>query len=376
MTFKISGKLKCFHRGIWALSIGLSLFTAAANVDAQAVKENTEIVQNLAATSVLELKNSDKSGRLKAVSVELVQPKISVKADLNFGCPEPQQTTNQATQGQYLESVLFGFGTGADSFWAKAVFQNEKLDVRTFSGTETVNADISVFDSTLYGVRPVDQFLARANKFAEDRDKLVAFFKNTQKYAMEYPLRFEMICRDYMRNDVTKKVKLGEQKSYVHLRKLSVPVRYVGDVRLQGTGMKRLKMTGSITAPTAPKIARFKLDPPVIVQGPKNLRGVCPLKAGFRLKISGQEQGIFRLIIKSDRDVLYTSEPQKFRGREMEVGFELPQEKAANVALYQQVLRKITVELQGKPKSQAAAQFYAVRRTSNPFLWQYTCINQ
>lgn len=344
---------------------------------ARAVEEQpNDVLAGVKVITPLKLQNTDKTGRLSAVKIEMAQSKISAKGMLDVGCSKRVTQTNQKTEGQYLERVLLGFGTAVDSFWARTVFENEDWTVHRFKGEEAVDGDLSLFEGTEYGASPVDLFLARGHKFAKDDSRLLSFFRNAQRYTIDYPLRFEMICRDYVRNTVTQRLERGAARSYVHVRSLPVPARYAGDKMLKAASIPRLKMSGSLVSPVAPKITRFDLEVPVIMEGPKNLRGACPLDARFKVRISGQEQGFFRLLIRSDRQILYTSEVQKFRGRDMDVGFSLMLDRVKDVPLYEQVLQKITIELQGKSKAQAKMKLYPVRRNSDPYFWQYSCITQ
>ena len=360
---------------VWGVLCGF--FILASTFSARAADgQPTDVLANVRAAATLKLQNMDKTGRLSAVQIEMTQTNISAKGMLDIGCSKQVTQTNQKTEGQYLERVLFGFGTAVDSFWARTVFENQDWTVHRFKGEEAIDGELSLFDGTEYGASPVDLLLARGHKFAKDDSRLLSFFQNAQRYTIDYPLRLEMICRDYVRNTVTQRLESGAVRSYVHVRSLPIPVRYAGDKRLRASRTPRLKMSGSLVSPVVPKITRFDLKAPVITEGPKNLSGACPLDARFKVRISGQEQGFFRLLIRSDRQILYTSEVQKFRGRDMDVGFSLMLDRVKEVPLYEQVLQKITVELQGKSKAQAEMKLYPLRRKSDPYFWQYSCITQ
>lgn len=331
------------------------------------------IVQNLAAVT---LRNLDISGQVSKIALKqtAVQTELQIEAEGN--CAVEAQITNIHTRGAYLAAVLVGYGDAVDSYWAQPAYQGDDIAISSVREKARLLFDLSLFASTAVEVDAAAKLRKMGAKFTAGSTKELAFYRKNQRFELKIPLRMEMICQNYIHNRVTDKTERLEKWSRVITKDLTVPVRYDGDKRLKATFTKPLPLSANGGAQPKALPPYFRIRSVEIMSGPKNLRAVCPMTAGFKLRVHGDGAGVIRILVKSGNQTLQTSEVVQFQGPEQKIGFSLPLIKTKKSTPYAQQLGKVTVEVQGRREHVKGANLYPVRRKTAAYLWQYSCIHQ
>ncbi|OUR79886.1 hypothetical protein A9Q83_02760 [Alphaproteobacteria bacterium 46_93_T64] len=317
------------------------------------------------------LKNGDRRHKLDSFKISSVDHPLQFSLKGEVHCNPDTVETRIVRAGRYLESVLTDVGTEQDRYWTDTAFANPDIEIEKFKGVNTLVVDPSVFNKTIYRFNAFEAFKRKLDRLKTEAIKL-EFLKNDQKFRFQMPVTLEAICRKYSFNKLTKKTKYGERSSVLSNITVPIYVIYKADKKLTSRLVPKLKTGKVIATPKLPITTFFQVKETVVLDGPKNLRGSCPIKAPFDVEIKGRGDGNVILQVMDGRKIVYKSKAIKFTNGRASHSFEIPVGSKPAMP-YQQFPHEMKWRVFTKSKTGRAFSTFT-KKLPDAFYWQHSCI--
>jgi hypothetical protein len=359
------------------LTGGLMLLGMLGGMDLSRAAEAPSELRITAPTPITPIRITNESGSSSISRLQLQQRWDMREMDLlvSGGCTSQKAETNIHERGVFVAEMLAGYGSDRDSFWTKQVYEGADRSTAQFKERITVKLDTALLRGSAFDMDAPKSLQQLAARHPVGSKAALEFYRKNQKFQLKLPLRLEVICQQYEHDKIRQKTQLLKRWSRVLTKEISIPVLYAGDPKLKQSSLKPLILKNATGAGQGIQKS-LRLHAVQIITGPKNLRGNCPISAAFKVRLSGEGRGVIRLIAKTNTGGKITSEEVKFSGPEQEIGFSLLIDDTSGAEPYAQQLGKLFVEVQGRSEIPAASNLYSSRRKADPYLWQFSCIEQ
>ncbi|MEH6494156.1 MAG: hypothetical protein V7740_00325 [Pseudomonas marincola] len=319
------------------------------------------------------LQNIDPRHRLDSFNVKNISTQFDFKLQGSAHCQSKNIETNGHRSGTYLEKVEFGSGPQDDQYWSETVFENQDTGIQSFKGSHALSIPQSIFQKTIHNIEARALFLEKIRTL-NSSEKRWHYLTANQILQATIPVRIEVICRNYKLDKVSGKIDLQSRFSIIGTQALSVQIFYKADRKLTRRLAPILngKMATKIVKQAAPDF--FKVQDAIILTGPKNMRGACPLTARFETEIRGTGNGHVQLQVVEAGKIVYKSGDLKFSNGKNLHTFEIASGTPEKGKTYSQYPHEL--KLQVFTKSHQARRFTTFPKKFNTaFYWQHSCIS-
>lgn len=350
-----------------------TIATTAQSNTPEKITSNLARIELKGPSPKITLQNIDPRHRLDSFNVKNISSQFDFKLKGSAYCQSKNIETNAYRSGTYLEKVEFGVGPQEDQYWSEIIFENQNTSIQSFKGSHALSIPQSIFEKTIHNIDARALFLEKIRTL-NSSEKRWNYLTVNEKLLATIPVRIEAICRNYKLDKISEKIDHHARVSVIGTQAVLVQILYKADHKLTRRLAPILngKMAAKIIKPAAPDF--FKVQEAVILTGPKNMRGACPITAHFEAEIRGTGNGHVQLQVVEAGKVIYKSRDLKFSNGKNLHTFEIASgtpEKDKTYAQYPHELK-----LQVFTKSKQARRFTAFPKKFNTaFYWQHSCIS-
>lgn len=177
-------------------------------------------------TPVLTVSNTSPSNKLGQVKLESGQNTLSIKTKGNTACKGITKETLLKREGYFYARGTLGVGTETAA-WQTQVHESNNIDMISNEVSKTIQVPLAALKAA---PQPFDPGALVMLKAHQSGDKL-NYLRSDQSFTVQLPVRFEAVCKPYLRYKVKKQTVIEAGDSGGSIAYLFIPVRidYQGD---------------------------------------------------------------------------------------------------------------------------------------------------